>query len=451
MFSFWTFLSLVTTIFCQNIPVPTDPQLAYQHDEIVGLTHFNMATYLGGGNSGCNSNTWTNKGSKPTTFSPTTLNVSNWLQSYQAVGAKAAILTAKHGCGFLLWPTKTIIPSTNTLYNYSIQFTSSPLNTRDIAKEFANTLSAAGIGHGYYYSLATNFYLNVKQVYVQNTTLLPGQIKVTQTQFQQIATNQLTELFSNYGNLTEFWFDGGTGNQVMAQAVTNIISKYQPNMAVFNGQHVSKNMIKWVGTESGGTSKPIWSLGESNTGDPNSNQFCPTCCDTTLQNGDEWFYDSRQSIRTLSELITVYHNTVGNNCVLELDFAVDTTGNIASNQAQRYKEFGDWIYNCYGNALYTINGTITNQNGSLKIGVNGKDVFDRFMIKENISQGQRVRKFSILIDGKNVYSSTSVGNKRIVVLSKVYSSVQTVEFVAEQFVGSEAYIAQFSVFANCSS
>ena len=45
----------------------------------------------------------------------------------------------------------------------------------------------------------------------------------------------------------------------------------------------------------------IWSLGcqGGNTGDPNSNEWCPKGCDTTLQVGDKWFYDPATPIRSL--------------------------------------------------------------------------------------------------------------------------------------------------------
>ena len=43
---------------------------------------------------------------------------------------------------------------------------------------------------------------------VQNTTLLPGQVLVTQAQFEDIAFESVKELWTLYGNLTEIWFDG---------------------------------------------------------------------------------------------------------------------------------------------------------------------------------------------------------------------------------------------------
>ena len=48
--------------------------------------------------------------------------------------------------------------------------------------------------------------LDVRGHYVENGSLLPGQVKVTQQQFEAIALAQLTELWSTFGSLTEIWF-----------------------------------------------------------------------------------------------------------------------------------------------------------------------------------------------------------------------------------------------------
>jgi|EP01043_Picozoa_sp_COSAG02_P085258 hypothetical protein len=53
-------------------------------------------------------------------------------------------------------------------------------------------------------------------------------------------------------------------------------------------------------------SPPVLLLG----GDPNSDMFNPGESDTTLQNGDQWFYDAKGGIRSLAELQDVYHGTV---------------------------------------------------------------------------------------------------------------------------------------------
>lgn len=43
-----------------------------------------------------------------------------------------------------------------------------------------------------------------------------------------------------------------------------------------------------------------------------------------------------------------YHQTVGRNCVIELAWSVNRSGLIHPPDAQRYKEFGEWIREQYG-------------------------------------------------------------------------------------------------------
>ena len=71
----------------------------------MALIHYNMATYIGG--ASCSASNWATS-SQPGTFMPTALDTDNWVQSMLDLGAKEAVLTAKHNCGFLLWPTKVL-------------------------------------------------------------------------------------------------------------------------------------------------------------------------------------------------------------------------------------------------------------------------------------------------------------------------------------------------------
>ena len=50
-----------------------------------------------------------------------------------------------------------------------------------------------------------NFYLNVRGHYVHNGTLLPGQQKLTQAEFEALALAQVTELWTRFGALNEIW------------------------------------------------------------------------------------------------------------------------------------------------------------------------------------------------------------------------------------------------------
>ena len=80
------------------VPIPTPSQLQHQQQEIVALTHFNVATFYRDGDPACDASNWASS-QKPSSFAPQKLNISNWIENYKAVGAKSGILTAKHGCG----------------------------------------------------------------------------------------------------------------------------------------------------------------------------------------------------------------------------------------------------------------------------------------------------------------------------------------------------------------
>ena len=52
--------------------------------------------------------------------------------------------------------------------------------------------------------------------------------------------------------------------------------------------------------------RQMWSTGCDNGGGyPDSTQWCPGTADTTLQEGDHWFYTPGDPIRSLAELIAV--------------------------------------------------------------------------------------------------------------------------------------------------
>jgi hypothetical protein len=164
------------------------------------------ATFFHDGDPGCDRNNWLGcdpnggcNSSDVASFAPTNLNVSNWIDSFQALGATSAVLTAKHGCGFLAWETNTTLPD-GTPYRYHVSAEQST------ARKFVAATTAAGIGHGFYYSLTNNFFLNAAGHNVQPpSTLLPGQANVTQAQYEDLALAQVKELWTEFGDLTEIW------------------------------------------------------------------------------------------------------------------------------------------------------------------------------------------------------------------------------------------------------
>jgi hypothetical protein len=143
---------------------------------------------------------------------------------------------------------------------------------------FVEAARAAGLGYGFYYSLTNNFYENALGHVVQPpSTLLPGQVNVTQAQYEAIALGHVTELWTQFGNLTEIWLDGGCGS--MCDAVGALVRRTTARgAAAFNGGGgTTDNGVRWCGTEGGVPSgvPTVWSTAAcgwcpsgSGSGDP---------------------------------------------------------------------------------------------------------------------------------------------------------------------------------------
>ena len=133
------------------------------------------------------------------------------------------------------------------------------------------------------------------------------------------------------------------------------------------------------------------------------------------------------TLRPLSELIQVYHETVGRNCILMLDLTPDRTGLIPPEYARRYKELGDFIRSCYGTSVPSTELFIVDDS-SLHVLLFGSTpvTVDRSVIQEDQTNGQVIREYTIDVQLANatdinkwitVAKGTSVGNKKIDVWS----------------------------------
>ncbi|CAF3139225.1 unnamed protein product [Rotaria sp. Silwood2] len=94
-------------------------------------------------------------------FNPDTVDTDNWAQTFMDVGAKYAILVAKHNCGFTTWPTQVKFQLTTNetiLYNYSILY--SPISDTDLVSRFVDSCQQVEIKTGLYYSIIWNNWLN---------------------------------------------------------------------------------------------------------------------------------------------------------------------------------------------------------------------------------------------------------------------------------------------------
>jgi alpha-L-fucosidase len=96
--------------------------------------HFSMNTFTG--------NDYETGGVPASTYNPTKLDVRQWIRVAKNLGAKYAVLTAKHMCGFCLWDSKG--------YDYDVAASG---NKTDVVAAFMAACKEYGLRPGFYYCI----------------------------------------------------------------------------------------------------------------------------------------------------------------------------------------------------------------------------------------------------------------------------------------------------------
>lgn len=429
-----------------KIIVPDKVQKEWADAEIGVIIHFDMPVFCPGYN-------WRNFGTHPdaAVFNPTELNTDQWLESASRLGAKYAVLVAKHCSGFSLWPTKA--------HDYSIKNSPWKEGKGDIVRDFIKSCKKFGIRPGIYASTTANGYL-----WVDNPGLVQKGSPVTQEQYNKIVTQQLTELWSNYGDLFEIWFDGGILSKKRGGAdVLSLVKKLQPNAVAFQGPYGHPNLIRWVGNEEGTAPYPCWATADSTTnadgtqvvkglhGHPNAPFWCPGESDFTLrlnssfQGGWFWHVGQYDKLFSTNELMKKYITSVGRNTNMLLGIVVDNRGLVPDSDVARLTEFGKAVKTWFGNPLAKASG----DRRELEISLGRLVQIDRVVIQEDITFGERVLAYKIsgYRDGKwiDVSSGSNIGHKHIDVFTpQKFSKVKLTILRSKAL----PHIKNFSVFKS---
>ena len=396
------------------LPLPTSSQLQWQMHQSSCFVHYNMATMVG--TQGCQSGV----AAPPplAAWQPVALDTDAWMDTCKAMGGVRMIYVAKHGCGFAAWRSNV------TAYNYSVSNVMGAAAI-DVVDAFVSSAKKAGLGIGFYYSDATNSYCNVAHGVVQPGGGKPGQLNVTQEIYDEFVVAHLTELWSAYGALDEIWFDGGY-HTTLKQRLADLLTKLQPKAVVFGGSGLTKNALRWVGTESGLAPYPVWSTtgsGSGSSGSANGTVWMPAEADFTLQRFDQWFYARHAGVHSPKELRRMYETSAGSNTGLIIDIAPFPNGSVPSAQRAAATTLGKFVRGCYGQPpLASASGS----SSTITVKPSSAATIDRVMIREDQSKGERVRSFSLtaaLADGSRAPLCTarggkSVGNMFICVLHK---------------------------------
>lgn len=294
-------------------------------------------------------------------FNPKELDTDQWIRAAKSAGATYAVLVAKHCSGFSLWPTKA--------HGYSVKNSPWRNGQGDIVKDFIASCKKYGLKPGLYASASANAYCHV-----DNPGLVLSGDPEEQKKYNEIVTTQLTELWTQYGDLFEIWFDGGVlPPEKGGIDMLSLVVKYQPQAIAFQGPYGYTNNIRWVGNENGVAPYPCWARADSTTtatgmvqikglnGNPDGGFWCPGEADFPLrehafQGGWFWREGEENTIRSVDDLIERYIQSVGRNTNMLLGIVVDHRGLVPEADVQRLSEFGEELKKQFSKPLGSTKG-----------------------------------------------------------------------------------------------
>lgn len=173
--------------------------------------HFSLGTF--------SNQEWTKGVTDPAFFNPAKINTDQWCQVAKDVGMGYIILVAKHHDGFCLWDTKTT----------EFKSTNSPLK-KDVIAELRKSCDKYGLKLCLYYSEADWTWPGFKNAAMKKA--------------------QLTELMSQYGEISLIWLDVAQWDGGLDHRETEaLIRKYQPNcfIGVNHGRPVGSLQSREMG------------------------------------------------------------------------------------------------------------------------------------------------------------------------------------------------------------
>ena len=397
-------------------PIPTENQLRWQDMEMYAFIHYSLNTYT--------DQEWGYGDEDPSLFNPSDLDCRQWARVCKQAGMKGIIFTAKHHCGFCMWPSKYT--------EYSVKNSPWKNGQGDVVRELAEACREEGLEYAVYLSPWDRNHPDYgKPEYV--------------TYFR----NQLHELLTEYGDMFEVWFDGANGGDGWYgganerrnidrttyyewPATYNMIRELQPGCLIWNDGS-DRGDLRWVGTEAGYVGETNWSLlnhdGAVSSqmlryGLEDGDSWVPGETNTSIRPG--WFYHENENshVKSLSKLMDTYYKSVGRNSCLLLNFPIAPNGRIHPTDSLRGIAFNKMVHEVFktdlarkakvtasntrgGDKKYRAKNVLDSKSetywatddsvtsATLTIDFKKPVEFNRFLAEEYIALGQRVKKFRL--------------------------------------------------------
>ena len=329
-------------------PVPSARQLQWQAMEFVGFLHLTVNTFT--------DKEWGEGDESESVFNPTDFNADQIVCAARDAGMKELILTCKHHDGFCLWPSQ--------FTEHSVRKSPWKHGKGDMVKEISGACRRHGLKFGVYLS-----------PWDRNSAAYG------RPEYLAYYRNQLRELLTNYGAISEVWFDGANGGSGYyggartTRTIDNrtyydwpttwhIVRQLQPVACIFGDGGPD---IRWVGNENGIAGDPCWATlnigqfgpgygppgndyaGRLNSGNRCGTNWLPAECDVSIRPG--WFYHPSEDdkVKAPRQLLDLYFNSVGRGATLLLNVPPDRRGQINErdlNSLHEFRRLRDAIFAC---------------------------------------------------------------------------------------------------------
>ena len=271
--------------------------------------HFNMATFQ--------DREWGDPASSVDLFHPTALDTDQWAAAALSANMSWGCLTTRHHDGFCIWPTKTAAASVGQ--------TSDSI---DVVRAYVNSFRKAGLRVGLYYSI-----LSLRDD-IRHFNVTTAKI--------QLVKDQLTELFSGYGEIDILITDGWdapwsriTYEEVPFHEIYEHVKSLQPNCLIcdLNASQYPPDGLYYSDVKAF----------EQNAGQkvPQDSDVPSLSC-VTLTDG--WFWKQRDANGPLKPVKTVVDEWLKplnrRDCNLILNAPPTREGRLSPNVVSRLEEIG---------------------------------------------------------------------------------------------------------------
>lgn len=310
--------------------VPSEAQQAQIARKYGMFIHFGINTF--------HDEEWTD-GSKPaSSYAPSAIDADQWIKAAKDAGMKYVILIAKHHDGFCLWDSR-----------YTDYDVASSSNKTNVIDAVAKACKKHGIGLGLYYSL----WDRKVNADVDDWT--------KDAAYNEYMINQLGELIditAKYGDVVEFWFDGGWVKPNYRWPVTDI---YQTIKTRYPDCQIG---INWsIGAPDNPDAHPV-TPDKQSEGDPIryfpsdfrlGDPYLPADNDpkvfvhdgnayympweSTVCISERWFYNTAdKTYKSLDELEALYRQCTKNDNILILNCPPGRDGKLRSEDVELLKQ-----------------------------------------------------------------------------------------------------------------